>query len=110
MKKMLQKEDKQKELGRISKDIFERNTRAPLFKATVTWIDTGITTIIDTQNEIIEAAVESNCRCQCKTKGTAFRSSPFLPDFGYCADNKKNANAVLDEMWFLQEQISTLKN
>ena len=49
MKKKFQRESKQKELGQISKDIRERNTRAPVLKATATVMcsDTGVTTILD---------------------------------------------------------------
>ena len=95
MKKLFQREGKQKELGIISKDIRKKNTRAPVLKATVTSIDTGVTTIINTQNNIVEASIESNCCQQCKTEGTAFRTVPLLQDFGYCADNKENVNTVL---------------
>ena len=41
----------------MSKDICKKNTRDPILKATVTCIDTGVTTIIDTQNKIFEAVV-----------------------------------------------------
>ena len=57
IKKLLQIEGKQEELGRISEDIRKQNTRVPVLKATVMFINTGVTTIIDTQNNIVEAAV-----------------------------------------------------
>ena len=59
-KKMFQRESKQKELGRISRDVQERNTRAPVLRATVTCSDTGVTTILDNQIKIVQAAAESN--------------------------------------------------
>ena len=111
MKKLRQREEKQKEPGRISKDIQERNTRAPVLKDTVMCSDTGVTTILDTQNEIVQVAAESNCRRQCKKEGTAFRTAPLLQEFGYCADNKDNVDAVLDRRYvILQEQTSTPRN
>ena len=57
----------QRELGRISKYIFEQNTRAPVLKATVMCPVTRVTTTIETKNEIVKAATESNYCCQCKT-------------------------------------------
>ena len=95
------REGKQKELDKISKAIRERNTRAPILKATVTCIKTGVTTILDTQNDIVQAAAESNCRCQCKSEVTAFRTAPLLQEFGYCADNKVNVDAILDRMYMI---------
>ena len=117
MKKMLQREGKQKEIGRKSKYIRKQNTRAPVLKATLKCIDKGVTTIIDTQNEIFEAAAESNCCCQCKTEGTAFRTVPLLYEFGYCTDNKENVDAVLDRTYeiplrtdkYSEEFIAALK-
>ena len=73
---MLQRESKQKELGQISRDVRERNTRAPVLRATVMCSDTGVMTILDDQIEIFQAAAESNRQRQCKTEGTAFRTLP----------------------------------
>jgi len=67
----------------------------------VTCSDTGVTTILDTHNKIVQAAAESNCRCQCKIEGTAFRTAPLLQDFRYCADNKVNVDAVLDRTYVI---------
>ena len=67
----------------------------------MTCSDTGVTTIFDTQNEIFQAATESNCCCQCKTEGTAFRTAPLLQEFGYCSDNKVNVYAVLDRTYVI---------
>ena len=79
---MYQRESKKKELGQISRDVQERNTRAPVLRSTVTCSDTGVTTILDDQIEIVQAVAESNRQRQCKTEGTAFRTSPLLQDFG----------------------------
>ena len=61
--------------GKILKDSCERNIRSPILKATVTCPMTGVTTIIETQSKIIEAA---------KTEETDFRVTPLLQYFGYC--------------------------
>ena len=58
--KIIQRESKQKEVGQISRDVRERNTRAPVLRATMTCSDTGVTTILDDQIEIVQAAAESN--------------------------------------------------
>ena len=62
----------------------------------MTSINTGVITILDTQNYIVQPVTESNCRFQYKTEGTSFRTAPLLQEFGYCADNKVNVSAVLD--------------
>ena len=68
----------------------------PIPKATVTCPDTEITTIIETQNGIVKAAAESNCCCQFKIEGTAFKTSHLLPEFGYCVNNKEYVDDLLD--------------
>ena len=57
MKKSLQREEKQRALEIISEDICERNTRTPVLKATLMCPMTGVTTIIETRNKIVEASV-----------------------------------------------------
>ena len=61
MQKIFQRESNPKELCQISKDIQEQNTRAPILKDTVMCSDTGVTTMVDTQNKIVQAAAELNC-------------------------------------------------
>ena len=51
---------------------------------------------IEIQNGLIQAAAASNKKRQCRTEGTPFRVQPLLQDFGYCADNKDNVEAVLN--------------
>ena len=51
MKKLLQREGKQKELGQISKAICKHNTRDPILKFTVKCINTVVTTILETHKE-----------------------------------------------------------
>ena len=101
MKKMIQREEKARELGRICKDIHERNSRSPVVKATVILSITGVTTIIETQNEMVKAATESNHHHQYKTEGIAFRTAPLLQEFGYFADNKDNVDEFLNGTYMI---------
>ena len=66
---------------------------------------TGITTIIENQNEIVKVAAESNCGYQCKIEGTAFRTDPLLLEFGYCTNNKENVDAILNGMYVIPPRI-----
>ena len=52
--------------------------------------------IVDTQESIVTAATESNLRHQSQTEGTAFRLPYLLADFGFCAENKVNCDAVIN--------------
>ena len=80
----------------MSKSIGERNIRSPVLKATITNPVTNKVRFIKTQNELVQAAVASNKKRQCRTEGTPFRVQPLLQDFGYCTDNKNNVEAVLN--------------
>ena len=64
-------------------------------KAEVTDFITGITRIVETQEEIVAAAAESNLRQQTQTTGTAFCLSPLEDGFGSCANNEANCYAVI---------------
>ena len=64
-------------------------------KAEVTDFITGTTRIVETQEEIVAAATESNLRCQSQTVGTVFYSSPLEDVFGTCANNEANCHTVI---------------
>ena len=56
---------------------------------------TGITRIVETQEEIIGAATKSNLRRQTQTAGTAFCLLPLEDAFSPCANNETNCNDVI---------------
>ena len=64
-------------------------------KAEVTDFITGITRVVETQEEIVAAAAESNLRRQTQTEGTAFCLPPLEDTFGSCANNEANCHAVI---------------
>ena len=56
---------------------------------------TGITRIIETQEEIVAAAAKSNLRRQIQTAGTSFCLPPLEDAFGPCVNNEANCNDVI---------------
>ena len=86
-------------MGKMSKSIREHDIRSLVLKATITDPVTNKVRFIETQEQLVQAAVASNKKQQCKTEGTPFRIQPLLQDFGYCADNKTNVEAVLNRTY-----------
>ena len=80
----------------MSKSIRERDVRSPVLKATITDPVTNEVRFIETQNELVQAAAASNKKHQQRIESTPFRVQPLIQDFGYCADNKDNIEAVLN--------------
>ena len=56
---------------------------------------TGITRIVETQEEIVAAAAESNLRRQMQTAGTTFCLPPLEDTFCPCTNNKFNCNDII---------------
>ena len=54
---------------------------------------------IETQEELVQIAAASNKKHQCRTEDIPFRIQPLLQDFGYCADNKTNVEAILNQTY-----------
>ena len=50
---------------------------------------------METQEEIVAAAAESNLRCQSQTVGTSFCLPPLEDAFGTCANNEANCHPVI---------------
>ena len=67
-----------------------------MLKAEVTDSITGISRIVETQEEIVAAAAESNLRRQSQTAGTAFCLFPLEDAFGSCANNKGDETHTVD--------------
>ena len=66
---------------------------------------TGITRIVETQEEIVAAAAESNLRRQSQTMGTAFCLPPLEDAFGTCANNEANCHAVIEGIFIPPEGL-----
>ena len=96
LEKQEAREKKAKEVGDMSKRIRERDFRSPVLKATITDPTTNEVVFIETQRELVRAAAASNRKRQSRTQGTPFRVQPLLQEFGYCADNRNNVEAVLN--------------
>ena len=88
--KMMFWEERSRQEGRDSKQIRWRNIKSPVLKAEVTDFFTGISRIVETQEEIVAATAESNLRRQSQTAGTAFCLPPLEEAFGICANNEAN--------------------
>ena len=56
---------------------------------------TDITTIVETQEEIVAAAAKSYLQRQTQTTGKDFCFSPLEDAFGPCANNEVNCNDVI---------------
>ena len=69
--KIMIREEQSRQEGRDSKQIRGRNTKSPVLKAEVMDFITSTTRIVETQEEIVAAAAESNLRHQSQTMGTA---------------------------------------
>ena len=93
--KMMIREERSRQEGRDSKQIRGRNIKSPVLKAEVTDFITGTTRIVETQEEIVAAAAESNLRRQSQTMGTLFCLPPLEDAFGACANNETNYHAVI---------------
>ena len=86
-------------------------------KATVIDPVSNEVVFIETQKELVQAAAVSNKKRQSRTEGTPFRVQPLLQEFGYCADNRTNVEAVLNGTYvcppttdkYAKEFIKTLK-
>ena len=89
------REERARQEGRDSKQIRGKNNKSPVLKAEVTDFITGTTRIVETQEEIVAAAAESNRRRQTQTVGTAFCLPPLEDSFGSCANNEANCHAVI---------------
>ena len=92
---MMIREERSRQEGRDSKQIRGRNIKSSVLKAEVTDFITGTTRIVETQEEIVAAAAESNLRRQFQTVVTAFCLPPLEDAFGTCANNEANCHAVL---------------
>ena len=88
-------EEKAWQEGRDSKKVQGRNNKSPVLKAEVTDFITGTTRVVETQEEIVAAADESNLRRQTQTVETALCLSPLEDAFGSCANNEANCYAVI---------------
>ena len=62
--KMMIQEERARQEGRDFRQIHGRNNKCPVLKAEVTDFVTGISRIVETQEEIVAAAAESNMRRQ----------------------------------------------
>ena len=69
---MMIRKERTKQEGRESRHIHGRNNKCPVLKAEVTNFVTGITRIVETQEEILAAAAESNLCRQTQTVGIVF--------------------------------------
>ena len=69
---MMIREERARQEGRDSKQIQGRNNKSPVLKAEVTNFITGTTRVVETQEEILAAAAESNLRRQTQTVGLPF--------------------------------------
>ena len=58
------REERARQEGRDSRQIRGQNNKYPVLKAEVTDFVTGITIIVETQEEIVAAAAKSNLRRQ----------------------------------------------
>ena len=92
---MMIREERSRQEGRDSKQIRGRNIKSPVLKDEVTDCITGISRIVETQEEIVAAAAESNLRRQSETAGTASCLPPLEGAFGSCANNEANCHAVI---------------
>ena len=92
---MMIREERARQEGRDSRQIRGGNTKSPVLKAEVTDFVTGITRVVETQEEIIAAAAESKLRRQTQTEGTTFCLPPLEDAFCSCADNVANYHAVI---------------
>ena len=93
--KMIIREERSRQEGRDSKQIRGRNIKSPVLKAEVTDFISGISRIVETQEEIVAAAAESNLRRQSQTAVTAFCLPPLEEAFGSCANNEANCHGVI---------------
>ena len=91
---MIHKERARQE-GMDSRQICGRNTKCLVLKANVTAFITGFSCIVETQDEIVAAAAESNLRRQTQTSGTTFCLPLLVAAFGACANNEANCNDVI---------------
>ena len=66
-----------------------------MFKPEVTDFVTGVTRIVETQENIVVAAVEVNLRLQTQTAGITFCLSPLVDAFGPCDNNEASCNDVI---------------
>ena len=68
---------------------------------------TGITRVVETQEEIVAAAAKSNLRRQTQTAGTAFCLPPLEVSFGSCANNEANCNNVIVSSFIPSEGLDS---
>ena len=66
-----------------------------VLKAEVTDFFTGITRVVETQEEIAAAAAKSNLLWQTQTIGTAFCLPPLEDAFGPCTNKETNCNNII---------------
>ena len=78
MVKMLKKEQRSIQEGIDSRQIRGRNNKQLVLKVEITYFITGTTTTVNTREETVVAAAESNLRRQSQTVGTAFHQLPSL--------------------------------
>ena len=80
----------------MARAIRGRGIKEPVIKAIARCPVTGDPIIVDKQESIVAAAAESNLLRQTQSEDTAFRKFPLLEEFGYCAQEIDNINAVIN--------------
>ena len=96
VRKRMDREKHQKDQGRVARTIRKRNIKEPVLKGVALCQETGLQKVVDTQDSLVQAVAESNLRRQKQTETTPFRTAPLRDEFGYCAENYENIQAVLD--------------
>ena len=71
---MMIQEERARQEERNSRQIYGPNTKCLVLKADVTDFVTGITRVVETQEEIITAAAKSNLHGKLKLQGRSFAS------------------------------------
>jgi hypothetical protein len=94
--KRMNRKKQAKDQGRVARTIRKRNIKEPVLKGVALCKETGLQKVVDTQESLVQAVAESNLRRQTQTEFTPFRSAPMLEEFGYCGENYKNIQSVLD--------------
>ena len=92
---MMIREVRFRQEGRESRQIGRQNNKFPVLKVEVTNFVTGTTKVVETQEEIVAAAAESNLRRQTQTAGMALCLPPLENAFGTCTNNEANCNDVI---------------
>ena len=95
LQKMMIQDEQAREEGRESRQLWIWNNKCLVLKAKVTDFVTDIIIIVETQEEVMAAAAESDLRHRSQSTGTIFYLLLLEDAFGTCANNKANCNDVI---------------